>query len=109
IVACLELHTYSSLNATFIKEYRDSLKAADTAVVYYTPAAVKIKKLEALSKEQIKEAFAREDLIIFTDAQDFSDFIFTLKLENTARLLMSRGAYGGLYVEKLKAKVTEAD
>lgn len=109
IVACLELHTYSSLNATFIKEYRDSLKAADTAVVYYTPEAVKIKKLEALSKEQIKEAFAREDLIIFTDAQDFSDFIFTLKLENTALLLMSSGAYGGLDVEKLKAKVTEAD
>lgn len=109
IVACLELHTYSSLNATFIKEYRDSLKVADTAVVYYTPEAVKIKKLEALSKEQIKEAFAREDLIIFTDAQDFSDFIFTLKLENTALLLMSSGAYGGLDVEKLKAKVTEAD
>lgn len=109
IVACLELHTYSSLNATFIKEYRDSLKAADTAVVYYTPEAVKIKKLETLSKEQIKEAFAREDLIIFTDAQDFSDFIFTLKLENTALLLMSSGAYGGLDVDKLKAKVTEAD
>lgn len=105
IVACLELHTYSSLNATFIKEYKDSLSAADTAVVFYTPEAVKIKKLNALSTSQIKEAFGREDLIIYTDPQDFSDFIFNLELENTALLLMSSGAYGGLDMEKLKAKV----
>src|SRR5690606_16149664 len=105
IVACLELHTYSSLNATFIKEYKDSLNAADTAVVYYTPEALKIKKLESLSIEQIKEAFGREDLIIYTDPQDFSDFIFDLELDNTALLLMSSGAYGGLDIEKLKERV----
>lgn len=105
IVACLELHTYSSLNATFIKEYKDSLSTADTAVVFYTPEAVKIKKLDTLTTSQIKEAFGREDLIIYTEPKDFSDFIFNLKLENTALLLMSSGTYGGLDMEKLKTKV----
>jgi UDP-N-acetylmuramate: L-alanyl-gamma-D-glutamyl-meso-diaminopimelate ligase len=105
IVACLELHTYSSLNATFIKQYKDSLNAADTAVVFYTPEALKIKKLDSLTKSQIKEAFAREDLIIYTEAEEFSDFILNLELDHTALLLMSSGDYGGLDLEKLKSRL----
>lgn len=105
IVACLELHTYSSLNATFIKQYKDSLNAADTAVVFYTPEALKIKKLDSLTKSQIKEAFAREDLIIYTEAEEFSDFILNLELDHTTLLLMSSGDYGGLDLEKLKSRL----
>lgn len=105
IVACLELHTYSSLNATFLNEYKDSLNAADTAVVFYTPEAVEIKKLEAVSKEQIKEAFGRQDLLVFTQAKDLSDYILQLELQDTALLLMSSGTYGGLDMEALKSKL----
>ena len=46
LVACLELHTYSSLNTEFLKEYKGTLDAADVAVVFYSPHAVEIKKLE---------------------------------------------------------------
>ena len=46
LVACLELHTYSSLNAEFLKEYQGALDAADVAVVFYSPHAVEIKKLK---------------------------------------------------------------
>lgn len=105
IVACLELHTYSSLNATFINQYKACLNAADTAVVFYTPQAVSIKKLEAISETQIKEAFDREDLIVFTQAEDLSDYIFQLELQDTALLLMSSGTYGGLDMERLKSKL----
>jgi len=101
LLACLELHTYSSLNPQFLKEYKDSLKFADKAVVFYSPHAVEIKKLAPVSKQQIFEAFNREDLIIFTEPQDFKDFIFNENLSKTNLLLMSSGNYGGLNFKEL--------
>ena len=102
VLVCLELHTYSSLNAAFLKEYKGALDAADEAVVFYSPHAVAIKKLEKVSKEQIANAFERDDLIIYTDPAAFKEFLFSQKLENTALLLMSSGTYGGLDFEELK-------
>ena len=102
LIACLELHTYSSLNPEFLKEYKGALDKADTAVVFYSPHAVEIKKLEAISEKQIGDAFERDDLIIFTDPKAFKDFLFSQKMENTALLLMSSGNYGGLDFEEVK-------
>ena len=96
VLACLELHTYSSLNAEFLKEYKGSLKYADKAVVFYSPHAVKIKQLDEVTSDQIAEAFEREDLIIYTNPSEFKDFLFSENLENSAVLLMSSGNYGGL-------------
>ena len=98
LVACLELHTYSSLNPTFLKEYQGALDAADTAVVFYSPDAVRIKQLDPISADQIKEAFNREDLIVFTDPTEFREYLFRLRDAEVdfALLLMSSGNYGGL-------------
>lgn len=105
LVACLELHTYSSLNAEFLKEYKGALDAADTAVVFYSPHAVEIKKLDAVSHEQIAQAFERDDLIIYTNPDDFKNFLFAQNLENKALLLMSSGNYGGLNFDEVKALI----
>ena len=67
VIACLELHTYSSLNAEFLSEYQGALDQADKAVVFYSPHAVKIKQLDEVTTAQIGAAFGREDLIIFTN------------------------------------------
>lgn len=96
VLACLELHTYSSLNATFLQEYKGALEKADKAVVFYSPHAVQIKQLEEVTKEQIANAFEREDLIVYTHPQEFKEFLFGQNLENTAVVLMSSGNYGGL-------------
>ncbi|MFC4634944.1 UDP-N-acetylmuramate--L-alanine ligase [Dokdonia ponticola] len=105
LVACLELHTYSSLNAEFLSEYQGALDAADVAVVFYSPHAVEIKKLEKVTEEQIANAFQRDDLIIYTDPAQFKDYLFGQKFENTALLLMSSGNYGGLDFEEVKGIV----
>lgn len=102
VLACLELHTYSSLNADFLNLYQNALNAADKAVVFYSPHAIQIKKLKPISKEQIAEAFQRDDLIIYTDPKEFKDFLFSQDLTNTALLLMSSGNYGGLDLEEVK-------
>ena len=103
LVACLELHTYSSLNAEFLKEYKGALDAADVALVFYSPHAVEIKKLEAVTHKQIADAFERDDLIIYTNPDDFKNYLFSQNFDNKALLLMSSGNYGGLDFEELKS------
>ena len=102
LIACLELHTYSSLNAEFIKGYKGALDAADEAVVFYSPDAVAIKKLEAISQDQIADAFEREDLIIYTNAEAFKSYLENQKFENSVLLLMSSGNYGGLNFDEVQ-------
>ena len=102
VIACLELHTYSSLNAEFLEEYKGALDKADKAVVFYSPHAVKIKQLEEVTKEQIGEAFERDDLIIYTNPEDFKKFLFSQEIKNKAIILMSSGNYGGLDFEEVK-------
>ena len=105
VIACLELHTYSSLNAEFLAEYRGALDKADIAVVFYSPHAVKIKQLDSVSEQQISNAFQRDDLIIFTNPTEFKEFLFSQKLDQSAVVLMSSGNYGGLDFEEIKQLV----
>jgi UDP-N-acetylmuramate: L-alanyl-gamma-D-glutamyl-meso-diaminopimelate ligase len=105
VIACLELHTYSSLNAEFLSEYQGALDQADKAVVFYSPHAVKIKQLDEVTTAQIGAAFGREDLIIFTNPTEFKGFLFNQNLEQKALLLMSSGNYGGLDFEEVKGLV----
>ena len=102
LLACLELHTYSSLNPEFLSDYKGTLNGADKAVVFYSPNAVKIKKLDAVSSTQILKAFQREDLVVFTDPAAFQDYLFEQDFTDTSLLLMSSGNYGGLDFEKVK-------
>jgi UDP-N-acetylmuramate: L-alanyl-gamma-D-glutamyl-meso-diaminopimelate ligase len=102
LIACLELHTYSSLNAEFLKEYKGALDAADIAVVFYSPHAVEIKKLEEVTAQQIADAFQRDDLIIYTNPEEFKDFLFSQDFTNKTLLLMSSGNYGGLDFDEVK-------
>lgn len=105
VVACLELHTYSSLNAEFLTEYKGALDAADVAVVFYSPHAVAIKKLDEVTHAQIAQAFQRDDLIIYTNPDDFKNYLFAQDFSNKALLLMSSGNYGGLDFEAVKGLV----
>lgn len=105
LIACLELHTYSSLSPDFLKEYRGTLDSADTAVVFYSPHAVMIKQLKEIKMEQIEEAFDRDDLVVFTNPVDFKTFLYSQDYKNSCLLLMSSGNYGGLDLEEVKGYV----
>lgn len=102
LIACLELHTYSSLNPEFLKQYRGALDAADTAVVFYSPDAVKVKGLQEVTEQQIMNALNKKDLQIFTDSMAFQEYLFGMDFQDTTLLLMSSGNYGGIDFEKLK-------
>ena len=105
LVACLELHTYSSLNADFLKEYNNTLSEADVALVFYSPEAVANKKLEEVSVDQIREAFNKEGLKVFVNPEEFKNELFQTDFNNSALLMMSSGNYGSLDLEELKALI----
>lgn len=102
LVACLELHTYSSLTPAFLEEYQNTLNAADEAIVFYSPDAVAIKGLEPIREEQIVASFNRESLSVFTEPASLESYLKEKDLNNTVLLLMSSGNYGGLPLENLE-------
>jgi UDP-N-acetylmuramate: L-alanyl-gamma-D-glutamyl-meso-diaminopimelate ligase len=108
LIACLELHTYSSFNPEFLKEYKGALDAADEAVIFFLPESVAIKKLDAVTPEQISEAFQRKDVKIFTDAKSFHGFLENQQYKNSTLLLMSSGNYGGFDLNKLQGLMATA-
>ncbi|WP_215241431.1 UDP-N-acetylmuramate--L-alanine ligase [Dyadobacter helix] len=105
LIACAELHTFSSLNKAFLKQYRRKLDAADIAVVYYNPETIEHKRLEPLSEEDIRTAFKRDDLHVFTDSDKLAAFLLSHNWENRNLLLMSSGTFGGLNLQTLKEDI----
>ncbi len=101
LLACIELHTYSSLNANFLDHYRGTLNAADEALVFYSPKAVQIKRLQAIDASDIEAAFAYENLKVLTTPKAFKEELQKRDLKGTALLLMSSGTYGGLDFEEV--------
>ncbi len=101
LVACLELHTYSSLNTDFIDQYRHTLSDADEAIVFYSPKAIEIKKLAQIDVAAIKKAFGREDLQVFTEPSELHNYLKNYTYKNHVLLMMSSGNYGGLNWDNL--------
>lgn len=95
IVACLELHTFSSLNIDFLPHYKGTLNKASTAIVYFSPHAIQMKKLPPLSPEKVKEAFGMESLKVFDRSADMFSFLKTGKFRNPVFLFMSSGDFDG--------------
>ena len=101
LLACLELHTYSSLNAEFIGQYKGALASADIAVVFYTPEALALKNRPVIAPEAIVKAFGRDDLVVITETNQLVTYFDTIDRDQSVFLLMSSGNYGGLDLEKL--------
>jgi len=107
LIACLELHTYSSLNQDFLTEYNHALDQADEAIVFYSPKAVEIKQLETLGKKDILEAFNREDLQVFTSPKNFKAFLDLKEFKHDVLLMMSSGNYGGLDLNQFASQLED--
>lgn len=103
LIAILELHTYSSLNADFLDQYYGALDPATIAGVYYSKHALEIKRMPDLSADLIAQRFGRNDLHIFNNREKLENFLNTQSYTDTNLLLMSSGTYDGLDFPKLAA------
>lgn len=101
LVACLELHTYSSLNPEFLKQYKNTLDKADEALVFYSEDALKIKRMEPISRELIINSFEKNNLQVFTDPVILENYLKEIDKNNSIFLMMSSGNYGGINLDSI--------
>ena len=105
LVACMELHTFSSLTEEFLKQYAHAMDEADTAMVYYSPAAVQHKKLPPIHPEMIFDAFQRKDLTVFNDSNLLRDKLLETDWHHSVLLLMSSGNFDGINLNEFGKKI----
>ena len=101
LIACMELHTFSSLNKEFLSQYDGAMKNADKAYVYYSPKTLSHKKLQDLSPEEVKTAFNSNNITVFTDSNDLVNALRTNNWQNKNLLMMSSGNFDGVDFDKL--------
>ncbi len=105
IVACLELHTFSSLNEKFLDQYAGTMDLADEACVYYNPHALEMKRLPMLDPDTVKKAFGNENLEVVNSTGDVKKWLLDKKGVNTVFLLMSSGNFGGINPDELAGEL----
>ena len=99
LIACFELHTFSSLNEKFLFEYRGSMDGADRAVVYFSHHALELKGMPPLDKENVAENFGRADLTAVDEKDALRKLIesmIRLTEKKIFLLLMSSGTFDGI-------------
>ena len=105
LVACMELHTFSSLSKNFLEQYKGCMNKADKALVYYNHHAIELKRLEDLSVELVEKAFDKEGLKVTTDSSEFVQFVKHNAEDSTNILIMSSGNFGGVNIKQLAEEV----
>jgi len=101
LIAVLELHTYSSLNENFMKEYNGVMNNADTAIIFYSSHALELKRMPELLPEVVKQGFSKKDLIVINTKETLGKILSKENYSNSNLLLMSSGNYDGLDILKI--------
>jgi UDP-N-acetylmuramate: L-alanyl-gamma-D-glutamyl-meso-diaminopimelate ligase len=106
LVACMELHTFSSLNKDFLQHYKNTLSGAAVSCVFYSPHTLVMKNMPPIEPEEIQSSFNHPNLLVFTERSELENFLLKRQWNGHNLLLMSSGTFGGMdyqkFVEKLQ-------
>ncbi|HTI59452.1 UDP-N-acetylmuramate--L-alanine ligase [Mucilaginibacter sp.] len=105
LVACIELHTFSSLNQDFLDQYSGSMEEADTAIVFIDKKTFEQKKMLPYGAETVKKAFSRDDLLFFNTPGELLNYLENIDLSGKNLLMMSSGNFGGIDLASLSVKI----
>lgn len=105
LIACMELHTFSSLNASFLKEYDGAMDKADEAFVYFNPHTIEHKKLTPITTTQVEEAFGGNNIHVFTSSSELKNALLKRSWDNTNLLLMTSGNFDGIDFSELANEI----
>ena len=100
LVACMELHTFSSLMADFLPQYKGCMAEADVAYVYFNPKVIEHKRLTPITAEEVREAFGTTNVEVFTESEALQAKLRSLEYKNTALLMMSSGTFDGVNIKE---------
>jgi UDP-N-acetylmuramate: L-alanyl-gamma-D-glutamyl-meso-diaminopimelate ligase len=101
LVACMELHTFSSLTQEFLQQYKGAMDEADVAIVFFSPHAIELKRLPAITIDMVLEAFGNPDIKVYTDSDKLQKDLLEMKWNQANLLMMSSGNFHGIDFAKL--------
>ena len=107
LIAAMELHTFSSLMADFLPQYKGCMAEADVAYVYFNPKVIEHKRLAPITTEEVRTAFGTENVEVFTESEALQEKLRSLNYENTALLMMSSGTFDGINVKEFATSLLE--
>ena len=105
LVACLELHTFSSLNPNFLGEYKNTMLGADFPIVYFNPETLQHKKLPPINPEEVARSFGNPKPIVFTDSSKLIERIKNIDLNQKNLLIMTSGNFSGVNLRQLASSI----
>lgn len=105
LIACMELHTFSSLKKEFLPQYKNTMQSADKAFVYYNPETIKHKRLEDISPELVKNSFASKNIEVFIDSKKLIERLLSINYHKKNLLLMSSGNFDGVNFKEFSEKI----
>ncbi|MGE0079025.1 MAG: UDP-N-acetylmuramate--L-alanine ligase [Bacteroidales bacterium] len=105
LVACFELHTFSSLNKEFLSQYKNTLLDADIPIVYFNPHTIEHKRLPAISIEEVRNGFGQQNLDVKTDSATLITQLHEMNWENKNLLIMTSGNFSGVNLQELSDKI----
>ena len=100
LIAAMELHTFSSLMADFLPQYKGCMAEADKALVYFNPKVIEHKRLKPITEEEVREAFGTDNVEVFTDSEALQARLREFCYDNTALLMMSSGTFDGVNINQ---------
>jgi UDP-N-acetylmuramate: L-alanyl-gamma-D-glutamyl-meso-diaminopimelate ligase len=106
LVACLELHTFSSLTKTFLAQYRNTMDKADEALVFFNPDTLVHKRLEMITPEEIIACFNSDRLAVYTSSTKLKESLLSRSWEGSVLLLMSSGNFSGIDFKEITGLIT---
>ena len=105
----MELHTFSSLMADFLPQYKGCMAEADVAYVYFNPKVIEHKRLTPITKEEVREAFGTENVEVFTESEALQKAVSrqysVFRHQGVALLMMSSGTFDGVDVKQFAAEL----
>ena len=105
LIACMELHTFSSLMADFLPQYKGCMTEANIAYVYFNPKVIEHKRLTPITKEEVRDAFGTKNVEVFTESEALQEKLKSLNYDNTALLMMSSGTFDGVNVKEFATEL----
>lgn len=105
LVACFELHTFSSLNKDFLSQYKDTLLGADFPMVYFNPHTIEHKRLPQISIEEVKAGFGQQNLQVYTNSEELLAKLNGIGWQNKNLLIMTSGNFSGVNLQELAEKI----
>lgn len=105
LIACMELHTFSSLNAAFLPQYKHTMDEADKAIVYFNPEVVEHKRLPQISVQDVQKGFGNPELRVYTNNQQLLADLQQQDYNQSVLLIMTSGNFSGINLNELAGEL----